>query len=84
MILGCFTSMSREVTSSSYCMTGNLEFHELSALPIIELKNDAPSHLAIVIKLPTLPPLQSIIHTKCGLEKCACKDFFSTHVRMFG
>jgi len=55
-------------------MTGNLEFHELSALPIIELNKDAPSHLAILIKLPTLPPYKVLLHTKCGFEKCACKD----------
>jgi hypothetical protein len=43
-------------------MTGNLEFHELSALPIIELNKDAPSHLAIAIKLPTLPPTKYYPH----------------------
>lgn len=43
-------------------MTGNMEFHELSALPIIELNKDAPSHLAIVIKLPTLPPTKYYPH----------------------
>ena len=57
-------------------MAGNLEFHNLSALPIIELNKDAPSHLAIL--------------AKCGFEKCACKDVWlrsgwvMNSIRVFG